>query len=64
LLVAVAVFYGVIIGFLLPVLFEALLPSPEEWLPNELYEIKQARIEWVLKEIKGTLIERKTPISQ
>jgi hypothetical protein len=48
----------------LPVLFEALLPSPEEWLPNELYEIKQARIEWVLKEIKGTLIERKTPISQ
>jgi hypothetical protein len=62
--VAVAVFYGVIIGFLLPVLFEALLPSPEEWLPNELYEIKQARIEWVLKEIKGTLIERKTPISQ
>ena len=62
--VAIAVFYGVIIGFLLPVLFETLLPSPREWLPDEFYEIKQARIEWVLKEIKGTLIERQTPISQ
>jgi hypothetical protein len=49
--VAVAVFYGVIIGFLLPVLFEVLLPPPEEWLPGEFYEIRKARIEWVLKEI-------------
>lgn len=48
---AVAVFYGVIIGFLLPVVFEAVLPSPEEWLPGEFYEIRKARIEWVLKEI-------------
>jgi len=44
-------------------LFEALLPSPQEWLPDEFYEIKQARIEWVLKEIKGALIERKTPMN-
>lgn len=49
--IAVAVFYGVIIGFLLPVVFEALLPSPEKWLPEEFYEIRKARIEWVLKEI-------------
>ena len=49
--VAVAVFYGVIIGFLLPVVFEALLPSPEKWLPEEFYEIRKARIEWVLREI-------------
>jgi hypothetical protein len=49
--IAIAVFYGVIIGFLLPVVFEALLPPPEEWLPGEFYEIKKARIEWVLKEI-------------
>ena len=49
--VAVAVFYGVIIGFLLPVLFEVLLPPPEDWLPGEFYEIRKARIEWVLKEI-------------
>lgn len=48
---AVAVFYGVIIGFLLPVVFEASLPSPERWLPEEFYEIRKARIEWVLKEI-------------
>ena len=51
--VAVAVFYGVIIGFLLPVVFEALLPSPEKWLPDEFYEIRKARIEWVLKEISA-----------
>lgn len=49
--IAVAVFYGVIIGFLLPVVLEALLPSPEKWLPEEFYEIRKARIEWVLKEL-------------
>ena len=48
---AVAFFYGVIIGFLLPVVYEALLPPPVEWLPAEFYEIRKARIEWVLKEI-------------
>lgn len=52
--IAIAVFYGVIIGFLLPVLLEALLPSPENWLPNEFYEINQARVEWVLKGIRGS----------
>jgi hypothetical protein len=35
--VAIAVFYGVIIGFLLPVVFEVLLPSAETWLPEEFY---------------------------
>jgi hypothetical protein len=53
--IAVAVFYGVIIGFLLPVALEAMLPAPEEWLPDEFFEIKQARIEWVLKDIQETL---------
>jgi hypothetical protein len=57
--IALAVFYGVIIGFLLPVAFEALLPPPKEWLPDEFYEIRQARIEYVLKQIKGTLTEPK-----
>ena len=60
--VAIAVFYGVIIGFLLPVALEAMLPPPKEWLPNELYEINQARIEYVLKEINGTLTEPKAPV--
>ncbi len=57
--VAIAVFYGVIIGFLLPVALEAMLPPPKEWLPDEFYEIKQARIEYVLKEINGALTEPK-----
>lgn len=59
--VAIAVFYGVIIGYLLPVALEAMLPPPKEWLPNEFYEIRQARIEYVLKEINGTLTEPKAP---
>jgi hypothetical protein len=53
--VAIAVFYGVIIGFLLPIALEAMLPAPEGWVPDEFFEIKQARIEWVLKEIQETL---------
>jgi hypothetical protein len=59
--IAIAVFYGVIIGFLLPVALEAMLPPSKAWLPNEFYEIKQARIEYVLKEIKGILTEPKAP---
>jgi hypothetical protein len=47
--VAIAVFYGVISGFLVPVALEALLPPPQEWLPNEFYEIRQARVEWILQ---------------
>ena len=49
--VAVAVFYGVIIGFLLPVLFEVILPPTETWLPEEFFEINKARVEWVEKQI-------------
>ena len=48
---AAAIFYGVIIGFLLPTVFQALLPSPAEWLPREFYEIQKARTELILKEI-------------
>jgi hypothetical protein len=49
--IAVAVFYGVIIGFLLPVAFQALLPPPSEWLPNEFFEIQKARTELILRQI-------------
>ena len=48
---AIAIFYGVIIGFLLPTIFQALLPAPAEWLPSEFLEIQQARTELILKEI-------------
>lgn len=46
-----AIFYGVIIGFLLPTVFQALMPAPAEWLPNEFFEIQRARTELILKEI-------------
>ena len=48
---AAAIFYGVIIGFLLPAVLQALLPSPAGWLPDEFYEIQKARTELILKEI-------------
>ena len=48
---AVAVFYGVIIGFILPVVFQAILPQPAEWLPNEFHEIQRARTELILRQI-------------
>ena len=46
-----AIFYGVIIGFLLPTVFQALFPAPAEWLPNEFFEIQKARTELILREI-------------
>jgi hypothetical protein len=48
---ATAIFYGVIIGFLLPTVFQALLPAPAEWLPGEFSEIQKARTELILKKI-------------
>jgi hypothetical protein len=48
--IAVAVFYGAIIGFLLPVVFQAILPPPSEWLPAEFFEIKKARTEMILRQ--------------
>jgi hypothetical protein len=48
---AAAIFYGVIIGFLLPAVLQALLPSPAGWLPDEFYEIQKARTDLIMKEI-------------
>ncbi|MEJ2728349.1 MAG: hypothetical protein P8185_07555 [Deltaproteobacteria bacterium] len=42
---------GVILGFMMPLIFEAILPSPVEWLPEEFLEIRRARIELILNEI-------------
>jgi hypothetical protein len=49
--IATAVFYGIILGFILPTVFQILLPPPIQWLPQELLEIHSARAEFVLKEI-------------
>lgn len=51
--IAIAIFYGVIIGFLLPTIFQALMPPSSEWLPNEFYEIQKARTELILKQISN-----------
>ena len=50
--VATAVFFGVVIGFILPTVFQVQLPPPDDWLPQELLEIRNARVEFILKEIK------------
>ena len=49
--IATAVFYGIILGFILPIIFQILLPSPMEWMPQEFLEIRQARIEFILEKI-------------
>jgi hypothetical protein len=49
--IATAIFYGVILGFILPTIFQMLLPPPPEWLPRELQEIRQARSEHILKKL-------------
>jgi hypothetical protein len=48
---AAAVLLGVILGFMMPVIYEAILPPPAEWLPEEFLEIRRARIELILNEI-------------
>jgi hypothetical protein len=49
--VATAVFYGLILGFIFPTIYQMLLPPPIEWMPEEFLEIRRARIEFVLKAI-------------
>ncbi len=49
--IATAVFYGIILGFILPMIFQMLLPPPPEWLPRELLEIRHARTELILKKL-------------
>ena len=49
---ATAVFYGLILGFIFPTIYQALLPPPLEWMPKEFLEIRRARLEYVLKAIE------------
>ena len=48
---ATAVFYGIILGFIFPTMIQMLMPPPFEWLPEELLEIHRARTALILKEI-------------
>jgi hypothetical protein len=49
--IATAVLMGVVLGFMMPIIFQALLPPPAEWLPEEFLEIRRARIELILNDI-------------
>ena len=50
-IIATAVLLGVVVGFMMPIIFQALLPPPAEWLPEEFLEIRRARVELILNEI-------------
>ena len=49
--IATAVLMGVVLGFMMPTIYEALLPAPSDWLPQEFMEIRRARVELILNEI-------------
>ena len=48
---AAAIYYGIILGFIMPIIYHQLLPPAIEWFPKEFLEIRQARIELILREI-------------
>ena len=50
-MIATAVLLGVVIGFMIPIICQALLPAPAEWFPEEFMEIRRARVELILDEI-------------
>lgn len=50
-IIATAVLLGVVLGFMMPIIYQALLPPPAEWFPEEFLEIRRARIELILNEI-------------
>ena len=50
-IIATAVLMGVVLGFMMPIIYQALLPAPSDWLPQEFMEIRRARTELILNEI-------------
>ena len=50
-MIATAILLGVVIGFMIPIICQAVLPAPAEWFPEEFMEIRQARVELILDEI-------------
>ena len=54
-IIATAILMGVVLGFMMPIIYQALLPAPSEWLPQEFMEIRRARTELILNEIAETI---------
>ena len=50
-MIATAILLGVVTGFMIPIICQALMPPPAEWFPEEFLEIRQARVELILNEI-------------
>ena len=50
-IIATAILIGVILGFMMPIIYQALLPDASDWLPQEFMEIRRARTELILNEI-------------
>ena len=50
-MIAISVLLGVVVGLIIPIICQALLPPPAEWLPQEFMEIRRARVELILNEI-------------
>lgn len=49
--ITTAIYYGVFLGFLMPILYQELLPPAPEWFPREFIEIRQVRVEKILNDI-------------
>jgi hypothetical protein len=54
-IIATAILMGVMVGFMMPIIYQSLLPPPLEWLPDEFMEIRRARIALILNEIAEKL---------
>lgn len=50
-MIATAILLGAMLGFLMPVIYQSLLPAPSDWMPQEFLEIRRARTELILNEI-------------
>jgi hypothetical protein len=50
-MIATAILLGAMLGFMMPVIYQSLLPVPSDWMPQEFLEIRRARTELILNEI-------------
>jgi hypothetical protein len=50
-IIATAILMGVVLGLIMPIIYQTLLPAPSDWLPQEFMEIRRARTELILNEI-------------
>ena len=52
-LLASAIFYGFVLIVVMQLFYRNILPPPVEWFPEEFQEIRQARIEFILRDIEN-----------